>query len=131
MIIQRFFIPGVLPGLNEIIGAAHRRNTKHGKWSGYTQMKQQMLTMIGAEIINARLKPVPSAAFTFFWGVPDKHSNPDNIRTAAKFILDALVHQKVLPNDGWQEIVSMTDTFAVNQARPGVLVKMVSPRVLV
>ena len=39
---------------------------------------------------------------TFYWGISSKH-DPDNIRFAAKYVLDGMIKGGVLPNDsqGW------------------------------
>ena len=48
----------------------------------------------------------------------------DNIAFAKKFIQDALVKEKVLENDGWAQIDSWTDAFAVDAQRPRVEVEL-------
>ena len=48
----------------------------------------------------------------------------DRIAFAKKFIQDSLVKEKVIQNDGWKEIDSWTDAFAVDAQRPRVEVEL-------
>ena len=47
-----------------------------------------------------------------------------HIAFAKKFIQDALVKEKVIQNDGWTQIESWTDAFAVDAQRPRVEVEL-------
>jgi hypothetical protein len=111
---QSLFVPGPLPGLNEWAGRATRWN--------YGNLKKQWGQTIGHCILQQKLKPVPRAALIFHWQEQHRRRDHDNIRSAAKFILDALVTMKILPGDGWTSIASLTDYYAVVPAHPGVLV---------
>ena len=48
----------------------------------------------------------------------------DNIRFAAKFILDALVEAGVIDNDNWACVGSLSDDYLVNKANPRVIVEL-------
>ena len=54
--------------------------------------------------------------------------NPSGLPDPAagrKFVQDALVRCKVLQNDGWKEIASFADDWAVDKARPRVEIEIV------
>ena len=53
-----------------------------------------------------------------------RRRDKDNIAFAKKFIQDALVKEKVLKNDGWAQIESWTDAFAVEAQHPRVEVEI-------
>lgn len=48
---------------------------------------------------------------TFTWVCNNKKKDPDNIAFAKKFILDGLVRAKIIPNDGWNNIIGFKDEF--------------------
>ena len=55
---------------------------------------------------------------------PDMRRDKDNIRFAAKFILDALVEAGVIDNDNWACVGSLSDDYLVNKANPRVIVEL-------
>lgn len=60
----------------------------------------------------------------FKWVEPNMRRDKDNIRFAAKFILDALVESGVIKNDNWAHIGDMSDEFLVNAANPRIVVDL-------
>jgi hypothetical protein len=109
---QRVFIPGPLPGMNDIIAASKQRR---GGWNGYHLLKQEWDAIIRYEIKRTGLKPLKSAKLLFTWQEPNKRRNPDNIAAGAKFCLDSLVRMKILPNDGWAEVQLIQHEFIVSK----------------
>ena len=114
---QSFFIPGILPGLNEIIASS---KSGHGKSNAYARLKNEMMDRIGLFIIQAHLKPVKEAYIEFQWHERNRKRDPDNIAAGKKFILDALVKAGILKNDGWAQIIGFHDTFFVDKRNEGV-----------
>lgn len=112
----RLWIPGPLPGMNEILDAA---GGSGGRKRGYSSMKKAWTLAVKQHAQAARLPPFARAYFSFRWHERTRKRNPDNIAAAHKFILDGLVAAKVLGNDGWGEIAGWADTFQVSD-RPGV-----------
>lgn len=119
--VQEFFIPGPLPGMNEILAAAARRK---GRWSQYGAMKISWGKSIAACIQEYRLTPMQTICVEFRWVEKNKKRDKDNIACGKKFILDALVTAGILCDDGWQQVTGFTDIFLIDAARPGVLVKL-------
>ena len=120
--IQRFFIPGVLPGLNEVLSAAVKRR---GKWNAYNDLKASYGEYIATIIRKAKLRPIARANIAFCWVEQSQRRDKDNVRMAAKFVLDSLVATKILPNDGWKQIGTLSDSFEVDGSKPGVYVELV------
>ena len=97
---QQFVIHNQLPGLNEYVAACRAHATKGNA------MKKEAEALIAWEIRLGSIKPVESPAFILFsWLEPDWRRDADNIAFAKKFILDALVTQKILKNDSRKEYV--------------------------
>lgn len=117
---QRLFIPGPLPGLNEILKLANKRIKK---WNAYDDLKRQWGRIISLYIREARLVPVEGPAFfTFVWCEAHRRRDLDNIAVARKFIFDALVEAQILKNDGWAHVLGWQDAFTVDPLKPGVFV---------
>ena len=106
--IQTFHIEGRLPGLNEIIAAARSGG---GRWSKYGDMKKKWSRDIALQIMAQHVKPVIAAKFRFHWTEKTRRRDPDNIIVGKKFIFDGLVCAKILSNDGWDQILSISDTW--------------------
>lgn len=118
---QKFIITKTLPGLNEIIAAASKPRFGH---KVYARMKRECDEYIGWCIKEAKIKPIKRVKIDFTWVEKNKRRDPDNVCSAKKFILDALVQMGILENDGWKEIITMTDHFIVNEKESGVIVNL-------
>ena len=114
--VQRVWIPGPLPGMNDFAG-------KKSRWH-YRQLKANWGMSIGLRIGMAKLTPMARVAVWFDWREKNKRRDPDNIMTGAKFVLDALVDRHILPDDGWAEIAGIRHTFVVDASHPGVMVTL-------
>jgi Holliday junction resolvase RusA-like endonuclease len=114
------FIPGPLPGLNELLGAA---KSGRGRFNGYARLKKQWGDTVWALARSARLERVEApVGITFCWREPNRRRDIDNISAAAKLVLDGLVTAGVLDGDGWKHVTSINHLFQVDAARPGVTV---------
>jgi len=121
---QRFFVPGPLPGANEILDARMQqaiKTTKSGKrWNLYSKMKKQWQDIIVASINLAKIQPMKKIYLHCTWHEASKKRDKDNIVAGKKFILDGLVACGIIKNDGWTHVEGFTDLFVVNRARVGV-----------
>lgn len=113
---HQLWIPGPLPGLNELIASAKSRA---GRWSAYGAVKGGWTeTVKWLSLKGPRFKRV---FIEFEWREKNRRRDPDNITGAGhKLILDGLVKGGMLPNDGWDAIEGWTDRWTVDP-RPGVL----------
>jgi hypothetical protein len=114
---QRLFIPGHLPGMNEVVEAAKGAG---GRGARYATMKRQWTELVWALAKSARLRPVKRARLAFLWIERDKRRDLDNIAAAKKFVNDGLVNAGILSGDGWAGVVGFSDEFAVDPGRHGV-----------
>ena len=117
LLMQSFFIPGPLPGANDII-------RKH--WRVYSKLKADWGLTCARCMLLAKIQPVRACAIRYQWIEPTPVRghirDRDNIRFGAKFINDALVSQGILLDDGPDGVVSLTDSFTYDGVTPGVLV---------
>jgi hypothetical protein len=117
---SEFFIPGPLPGLNEMIGQAKGCG---GRGARYARIKDRWTQTCALHALAAGLKPMARVRLGFRWVERNRQRNPDNIACAHKYILDGLVTAKVLANDGWSQVAGWSDSFEVGE-RPGVWVTL-------
>lgn len=107
-------IPGTLPGLNEYTNA-NRTDPRAGN-----RMKKKAQEMISWNIISQIKELKPPIKISYLWIEQAKRRDLDNICFAQKFVQDALVSLKALPNDGWGYIGGFTHDFAVDRKNPRV-----------
>jgi len=113
----RFWIPGPLPNLNEVLSAAKGYG---GRGFGYAKLKRQWTQTVSLHALAAGLKHMDRACFEFRWVESNQKRDPDGIAAGGrKVIFDGLVLARVLDNDGWKQIAGWTDTFEVGP-KPGV-----------
>jgi hypothetical protein len=125
-----FFVPGPLPGLNDIIDASKTGFFARGKRSKrmfeYTLMARRWTKAVGDHIYIGAKGDVPEFDYVqivFKWLEKNKKRDPDNIAASRKFILDGMVKVGLIPTDGWRHIHSWDDYFMVS-ADPGVFVSV-------
>ena len=117
--IQTLVIHGSMPRLNETI-----RATK-AHWSRYAAEKRKHTEAVAWAAVGAKLPPVTAPVeITFAWYSKNRRADPDNIRYAAKHILDGLQMAKILPNDNQQWIRGFRDTFDIDKKNPRVEVTL-------
>jgi hypothetical protein len=117
------WIPGPMPGLNEMLAAAR---SVRGKGSAYATLKRQWGDVVWSRAQSAGLHRLGAfavpVAVRFEWVERDRKRDPDNIRAGAKAILDGLVKAGVLAGDGWKHVAGLSDAFSVDAKSPGVRV---------
>ena len=129
------WIPGPLPGLNELIDAAKGSG---GRGAAYARLKRQWTETVWARAKAAKIdKPGPFECpvfLTFEWIEKDKRRDPDNVAAGGrKLILDGLVAAGVLQGDGWQWIRAWNDAWrtvdemVTGSREPGVCVGIQTP----
>ena len=109
---QSFTVPGQLPGVNDLLKSAHR----------YARGDKETTTAI-AYLAEQCLKPLTHPAdFSFHWACKDRRRSKDNVVGGRRYILNALVMAKIIPNDGWDWIRDFHDTFSIDRANPRIIV---------
>lgn len=117
------WLPGQLPGLNEIIDAAKGYG---GRGAGYALLKRKWTEYVWAHAKAARLPARPGPVMLLFdWHEPNRRRDPDNVAAGGrKFILDGLVKAGVLAGDGWAHVAGWSDHWILNPQKAGVLVSI-------
>lgn len=115
----KLVIHGRLSGINELINA-DRRSPYEG-----ARMKREAETLIRytirQQLHGLHIKKPVALRYAFY--EPNRMRDPDNISGFAhKVVQDSLVKEKVLKDDGWDEIVGMGDTFYVDKEAPRIVV---------
>lgn len=97
---QYLEIPFRLPGLNEV----NNRN-RANRYAG-AKLKQETDAALGLVINAAHMKPVhyPCIVHMLF-EEPNRRRDVDNVESAKKFILDALVKAGILENDSPKHVI--------------------------
>jgi len=113
--IQSFFVPGPLPGANDIIRKHHMV---------YSTLKSRWGLTIARCILVAKLKPVRHCHVAFTWNEKHNRRDPDNVIFGQKFVLDALRDTKIIPDDTREHILSLTHCVLTYSSKPGVFVKI-------
>jgi hypothetical protein len=120
--VQTLTIDKRLPGLNDMIDAAKQTQPGRNYVNRYTTMKAQWSARLARLCRLQGIQPVGAAHLHFVWIEPNRKRDPDNVCAAKKFCIDALVTAGILTNDGWAQVLSMTDTFRVVKGSAGVIV---------
>lgn len=111
------WIPGRLPGENEIIKAA---KSGRGKYNAYGRLKEKWEKYVSDIIKECELEPVKSIFVKIEWVESDRRRDPDNIAAGKKFVFDGMVRAGLIQNDGWKQIEGWTEIFLVNPKNYGV-----------
>lgn len=111
---NEFTIKHKLPSLNDVI-EANRTNRFMG-----AKFKKDIEEAIGWSIRSALTrktlyKPKKAVVVRFTWTEPNRRRDCDNIASAKKFILDALVKMRVLENDTQKFVVGFYDIFEIGK----------------
>lgn len=118
----RLIINGRLPGLNELITAERTHRQKGAK------LKRDAETLVRWHIRQQLrgVKPKTPVHIEYRYFEPDRRRDCDNIAAFAhKVIQDALVKERVLPNDGWAQINGFSDYFAVDAKKPRIEITII------
>ena len=114
------WIPGPLPGLNDMIAKQSR-----ARGFRYEDLKEKWTNDIAMLARSARVPHFSRVHIDYLWVERNHKRDPSNIAAGGrKLVEDGLVAAKVLDNDGWEEIDGWLDSFVVDKAHPGVLVKI-------
>lgn len=113
-------ISGTLPSLNEVINA-----NRSNRFAG-AKMKKSVQSSIEKLVMQQCLYKYERIRISFEWYEKNRKRDFDNIASSAKFILDALVKCKVIPNDGWKQIApELNHKFYHDKENPRVVVTII------
>ena len=101
-------IPFRLPSLNKYINICRTNRLMAGRW------KRDLEETIGFSLLT--MHPFKNPVWIHFhWVEENMNRDKDNIASAKKFILDAMVRYGKLKDDGWKYIAGFDDTFEVGE----------------
>lgn len=112
-----FEIPGEMTDLN-----THLKKT-NTHWAGGQSIKNhetQKVKLIASQYRSEAEDLELPVDVHFHWVCSSRRKDKDNIRFAAKYILDGLEAAGIIPNDGWKEIGKLSDTFERDKDDPRV-----------
>lgn len=112
------WVPGPLPGMNELIAAA---KGAAGRGVAYARIKRQWTDTVGLLALAKKLPAFPGrVVITWEWLERDRRRDPDNVAAGGrKLVLDGLVAAGVLKGDGWRYVQAWTDRFSLCGAPGG------------
>ena len=115
---QTVMIHGKLPAANEYIDACRRNKYSADK------MKKEAEALIIYQI--KRMQPIKSRVrIRLIWIEANRLRDPDNIRFAVKFILDAMQKAGKLPNDNSRYIAGFSDDYDYTKGEYGVMIEVI------
>lgn len=114
-----FTILGRLSGANDAISATNRH-----RYAGAQIKRSETKRCAMAAIAGGVPKIKTQVNIHFYWLEPNKRRDKDNIRYAAKYILDGLRECGALGNDGWAQILHMSDMWGVDKANPRIEIEI-------
>ena len=108
--IQKFEIPGRLPGMNEIVNAA-----RHNRFAGAKQKRDETER---CALWAMPLKPFNEPVrLSIRWIEPNMRRDVDNISGGIKFILDGLVTAGKLPDDSRKWVKGIAHEFPESDSK--------------
>lgn len=114
------WVPGRLPGLNELLAGKASQN---GSWNRYNQLKQQWYGQIKLLCHANRVESVGPGYFSFLFAEPDRRRDPDNIVSGGvKLLFDSMVGAGVLKGDSWSHVLGYVGYWGQFSGRVGCLV---------
>lgn len=103
-----------LPGLNEIIQVARSNRYASAK------QKKKYTHMVEVELLSQGCipeKPFMMIDIEFTWIESGRARDPDNIRAGAKYVLDSMVNQGIIPDDSMKYVKILADKFQKGKER--------------
>lgn len=112
-------IPGELKGLNDYTKACR----SHAFVGAKFKKKQEEKIILA--IRRQKIKKYKGKVYiSFKWYEKNKRRDKDNIAFAKKFILDALVKEKIIIKDNWEYLDGFDDSFEVDKVNPRIEVEI-------
>jgi len=111
---RKLIIHGRLDNLNDYTKACRTSPIVGNRMKGRNE--EYIAGYIMQQLRGVRFKG--KTRLTFRWIEPNRNRDLDNVCFAKKFILDALVKNKVLETDGWRGVEGFTDVFDVDPENP-------------
>ena len=120
--VYKFTIYKRFPGINDFIAAQNKSLYK----GNVMKQECQKIAMVYIRKYLKQTRIKRPVIINYLFVEPNRKRDKDNIAGFAhKVIQDALVQTRVLENDGWENIISFSDSFAVDKNKPRIEVEIV------
>ena len=114
-----FTIPGRLPSLNDYINACKRA------WYIGDSFKKKQVKIVSTFIIACNVPVFERPVYMLFrWFEKNKRRDRDNIRSAEKYIMDALKDRGRIRNDTQKWVLDSRHEISVDEKNPRVEVEI-------
>ena len=137
MIYNTFWIPGKVPSMNDLLRAksstppqrfniirfkGQKRNNNF-VYNQYNEIKQNWSNQTIRVCKDTQWIPVESCYFNYLICEKNKKRDPSNICSSAiKFIEDGLQKAGVIPNDGWNNVLGISNYWSITNYGLGIFV---------
>ena len=105
---MKFTVHGELPSMNEIIAESKKH---YGK---YSEMKRTYTDVVFYSCYKFQ-KVENKVNLKFKWFCKNKKKDKDNIMAGQKFVIDGMVKAKIIKNDGWNKIGTISHEFEIDK----------------
>lgn len=133
MTLQRLWVPGELPGLNQLIEAKMVvRGAGKRRWSAYQKMKAEYEAKVRKQVAFQRFEQIVAPSYyTYLFRCPTQKRDPSNIIAGGiKILEDAMQGAEVMPGDGWRDVLGIAAHYVLDPQRVGVTVFVTQDRTL-
>lgn len=110
---------GELTDLNTYINA-ERRNRFLG-----AKIKKENTEDVISQTMNVKRVNKYPVSIKIKWYSKDQRKDPDNIAFSKKYILDGLVENGILENDGQKQIKGFSDEFFIDNNNPRIEIEII------
>lgn len=111
----KYIIKGELPSLNEYIASINRNRYRGNK------LKQDTEEAIIWQLLQQGIRKIEvPVVIKFLWVSKNEKKDMDNVCSAKKFCLDALVKAGILQNDSRRWVKGFIDDFSIDKENPRV-----------
>ena len=117
---QTLWVPGRLPGLNDIIEGG--RGAGKGTGRAWQHEKRNWEHKIGLLAHVQGLKRFDAACFTYLFVEPNKRRDPSNFTAGGVKIIEDALQAFWVENDGWKHVLGMAKYWLCDPDNPGVFV---------
>lgn len=105
-----FYFPFKTTNMNELINAAQQQNKRYSPYNTIKKATEQQIILFAQTQFKGTIEGLHS--YNYIWLRQNKRQDPGNIASAEKFIPDAFEKCGILPNDGWNQIGTISHHFA-------------------
>lgn len=115
-LVRKIVVEGEMADLNTYIQAERGQNGMRSA----AKIKEVFTHFVQYQTLKEKPLEIYPVRISMHWYTKDLKIDPDNTAFAKKFVLDGLVKNKVLRNDGRKQIAGFADEYFVDKYNPRV-----------